>query len=117
MSYALPCLVGLTLLLCGSVASLADLVRERQPRVRATAATTLTSPLWIVRGPGDRWFLNGEPVYRSRLAGVLAAQPATAEIHFLPSSRLPAAEVARSLAQLRSLSPRPVALALPEAGR
>jgi hypothetical protein len=78
MSVVLPCLVGLTLLLCGSVASLADLVRERQPRARSVDAVTLTPPLWIVHGPGDRWYVNGEPVYRSRLAGVLAAQPAAA---------------------------------------
>jgi hypothetical protein len=117
MSFALPCLVGLTLLLCGSVAALADLARERQPRPRPQLGVALASPLWIVRGPGDRWFVNGEPVSRSRLAGVLAAQPTSAEIRLLPSSSLPAGEVARSLAQLRSLSPRAVGLALPEGAR
>jgi hypothetical protein len=113
MTYALASLVGLTLLLCGSVAALADLARERQPRLRPQGGEALSGALWIVQAAEDRWFVNGEPVSRGRLPGLLASQPASAEIRFLPAGTLPLGQVSRSLAQLRALSPRPVVLALP----
>ena len=116
MNHARAALVGLTLLLCGSVAALADLARQRQPRLRPPGGESLTGALWIVQAPGDRWFVNGEPVSRGRLPGLLASPPAGGEIPFLPAARLPLGEVARSLAHLRSISPQPVGLALPEAG-
>ncbi len=114
MTYALAALVGLTLLLCGSVAALADLARERQPRLRPQGGAALTGALWIVQAPEDRWFVNGEPVSRGRLPGLLASQPETIEIRFLPAATLPLGQVSRSLARLRAISPRPVVLALPE---
>lgn len=113
MIYALPCLVGLTLLLCGSVAALADLVRESQPLPRAQGNQALSGALWVVRSPGDRWYVNGEPVSSARLPGLLAAQPEGTEIRFLPAEGLPLGQVSRSLARLRSLTSKPVALALP----
>ncbi len=116
MNHALAALVGLTLLLCGSVAALADLARQRQPRLRPQGGASLTGAVWIVQTPGDRWFVNGEPVSRGRLPGLLGSQPAGSEIRFLPAARLPLGEVARSLAHLRAISPQPVGLALPEAG-
>ena len=116
MSYALASLVGVTLLVCGSVAALADLARERQPRLRPQGGMALTGAVWIVQAPADRWFVNGEPVSRHRLPGLLASQPASTEIRFLPAATLPLGEVSRSLAHLRSISPRPVGLALPGKG-
>jgi len=116
MTYALPCLVGLTLLLCGSVAALADLVRERQPLPRAQGNQALSGALWVVRSSEERWFVNGEPVSAARLPGLLAAQPDGTEIRFLPADGLPLGQVSRSLAQLRSLTSKPVALALPGKG-
>jgi hypothetical protein len=114
MSHALACLVGTTLLLCGWVAALADLARERQPRVRPQGMRSLQAALWIVQTPAGRWYVNGEPVSGTRLPGLLAAQPGSAEIRFLPAATLPLGQVARSLAQLRAISPHPVGLALPE---
>lgn len=116
MTYALASFVGLTLLVCGSVAALADLARERQPRLRPEAGMALTGAVWIVQAPEDRWFVNGEPVTRARLPGLLASQPASTEIRFLPAATLPLGQVSRSLAQLRTMSSRPVVLALPEKG-
>lgn len=116
MNHALAALVGLTLLLCGSVAALADLARQRQPRLRPPGGGGLAGAVWIVQAPGDRWFVNGEPVSRGRLPALLGTQPAGSEIHFLPTARLPLGDVARSLNHLRSISPRPVGLALPETG-
>ncbi|MDM7954010.1 MAG: hypothetical protein QUV07_12455 [Cyanobium sp. CZS 25K] len=113
MTHALACLVGLTLLLCGSVAALADLARERHPRRRPHSGEALTGALWIVQAPNDRWFVNGEPVSRGRLPGLLASQPASTEIRFLPAATLPLGQVARSLAHLRAISPQPVGLSLP----
>ncbi len=115
MNHALAALVGMTLLLCGSVAALADLARQRLPRLRPPGGESLAGAVWIVQAPGDRWFVNGEPVSRSRLPGLLGSQPAGSEIHFLPAARLPLGEVSRSLDQLRAISPHPVGLALPEA--
>ncbi|MEA5441456.1 hypothetical protein [Cyanobium gracile] len=114
MTYALAALVGLTVLLCGSVAALADLARERQPRLRPQGGQALTGALWIVQAPEDRWFVNGEPVSRRRLPGLLASQPERTEIRFLPAATLPLGQVSRSLAQLRTISPRPVVLTLPQ---
>jgi hypothetical protein len=114
VTYAIPSLVGVILLLCGSVAALADLARDRQPMVRPQAAQAFASVLWVVQAGDGRWFVNGEPVSGSRLPRVLEAQPSRAEIRFLPAATLPLGQVARSLAQLRSISTRPVALALPE---
>jgi hypothetical protein len=113
MSYALASLVGVTLLVCGSVAALADLARERQPRLRPLGGGGLTGALWIVQAPADRWFVNGEPVSSARLPGLLTSQPASTEIRFLPAATLPLGQVSRSLSLLRSMSPRPVVLALP----
>lgn len=67
-----------------------------------------------MQAPADRWFANGEPVSRGRLPGLLASQPASTEIRFLPAATLPLGQVSRSLAQLRAISPRPVVLALPQ---
>ena len=44
---------------------------------------------------------------RSRLPGLLASEPASTEIRFLPAATLPLGQVSRSLAHLRSISPGP----------
>ncbi|KEF42222.1 MAG: hypothetical protein ER33_06785 [Cyanobium sp. CACIAM 14] len=114
MTHALTCLVGCTLLLCGSVAAMADLARDRQPRVRPESPGAVTATLWVVEGADGRWYVNGEPLTRSRLPNLLAAQPGKVDIRFLPSASLSLGEVARSLAQLRASTPHPVALGLRE---
>lgn len=112
MSLALQCLVGLTLLVCGAVAALPEVWPARAPRPRPALAAGGTPPLRIVQGPGDRWYLNGDPIPRPRLASLLRGHGAASDIRFLPSAALSLQEVTESLAWLRGLSPDRVVLEL-----
>jgi hypothetical protein len=115
MSYAVPSLVALTLMVCGAVASLPLLVTKTVPKSQPPfAAENLGSPHWIVEAPGDRWFVDGDPISRSDLAHRLRLDGEQGLQHFLPSASLSMGEVKRSLQWLRSLSPHPVLLDLPE---
>jgi len=117
MSYALPSLVALTLLVCGAVASLPLLVTRTVPKsLPPLAAQPLGSPHWIVKAPGDHWFVDGDPISRLDLANRLRQDSDQGLQHFLPSAALSMGEVKRSLQWLRSLSDHPVLLDLPEAG-
>jgi hypothetical protein len=112
MTLALQCLVGLTLLVCGAVAALPEIWPARIPQPRAETAAGGAPPLWIVRSPGNRWYVNGDHMPRSRLASLLRTHPEVSDIRFLPSAALSIGEVAESLGWLRSLSRDPVVLEL-----
>jgi len=72
MSYVIPSLVALTLLVCGAVSSLPLLVTRTVPKSQPTlAAEPLGSPNWIVEAPGHRWFVDGAPISRLDLANRL----------------------------------------------
>ncbi len=117
MTYALPALVALTLLVCGAVASLPLLVTRTVPKSQPPlAAEPLGSPHWIVEAPGDRWFVDGSPISRLDLANRLRLDGEQGLQHFLPSASLSMGEVKRSLQWLRSISRHPVLLDLPEGG-
>ena len=113
MNLSLLSLVGLTLLLCGGVASLPQLVREQEPRSRPQPLTAPLEELWIVQAPSDRWFLAGRPISRSELSRRLQRAGAQARVQFLPSAALPLGDVSDSLAWLRRQGPATVQLALP----
>ncbi|MCX5954168.1 MAG: hypothetical protein NTZ40_11905 [Cyanobacteria bacterium] len=115
MSYAVPSLVALTLLVCGAVASLPLVVTRTVPKSQPPlTAEPLGNPHWIVEAPGDRWFVDGAPISRLDLANRLRLDADQGLQHFLPSASLSMGEVKRSLQWLRSLSPHPVLLDLPE---
>jgi len=117
LNYAVPSLVALTLLVCGAVASLPLVVTKTVPKSQPPlAASPLSTHHWIVEAPGDRWFVDGDPISRSDLANRLRQDGEQGLQHFLPSASLSMGEVKRSLQWLRSLSPNPVLLALPEGG-
>jgi len=117
LNYAVPSLVALTLLVCGAVASLPLVVTRTLPKSQPPlAASPLSSHHWIVEAPGDRWFVDGDPISRADLANRLRLDGEQGLQHFLPSASLSMGEVKRSLQWLRSLSPNPVLLALPEGG-
>ena len=117
LNYAVPSLVALTLLVCGAVASLPLLVTRTVPKSQPPlAASPLGNPHWIVEAPGDRWFVDGDPISRLDLANRLRLDGEQRLQHFLPSASLSMGEVKRSLQWLRSLSPNPVLLNLPEGG-
>jgi|688.fasta_scaffold169550_2 hypothetical protein len=117
MNYAVPSLVALTLLVCGAVASLPLLVTRTVPKSQPPlAASPLVTHHWIVEAPGDRWFVDGDPISRLDLANRLRLDGEQRLQHFLPSASLSMGEVKRSLQWLRSLSPNPVLLNLPEGG-
>jgi len=118
MTLALQCLVGLTLLVGGAVAALPDLWHARTPRHRPMQNGAAATPLWIVQGPPDRWFVNGEPMSRSGVAALLRGPSrgtgGGSEVRFLPSAALSLGEVSGSLAWLRGLNAGPVVLGLPQ---
>jgi len=117
MSFAVPSLVALTLLVCGAVASMPLLVTRMVPKSLAPLTEQpLGSPHWIVEAPGDRWFVDGDPISRLDLANRLRQDGDQGLQHFLPSAALSIGEVKRSLQWLRSLSRHPVLLDLPEGG-
>lgn len=109
----MPALVTLTLLVCGGVALVPDLWRERAPRVRQPPATaSLVKPIWLVRSGSGRWYLNGDPITDTDVAQRLARNDG-GEVHLLVSSQLSSAEASRSLRWLRSLGSGAVVLELP----
>lgn len=113
MSFALSCLVALTLLVGGVTATLPGVVREREPRQRPRTALPAGAELVrLVQTPGDRWFINGEPIGRQALADRLRRRPAARELRYLPSAALPMGMVSSSLAWLRRLGEHTVLLEL-----
>ena len=112
MNLSLLSLVGLTLLLCGGVASVPQLVRHSEPRSRSQPLGTPLQELWIVQAPGDRWFLAGSPISRADLGRSLQRAD-KARVQFLPSAALPLGEVSASLSWLRRQGSVAVQLALP----
>jgi hypothetical protein len=116
MNLALACLVGLTLLVTGATAALPALWLTREPQARPApkvggeAGTTL----WVVRGAGRHWFVNGEPITAPALAGLLRGQGPAADVLFLPSSALAMGDVSQALGWLRRQGTAPVVLELPE---
>jgi hypothetical protein len=113
MSLALSCLVALTLLVGGVTATLPDVVRERKPRQRPRTPLPAGAELVrLVQAPGDRWFINGEPIGHQALAERLRSRPAARELRYLPSAALPMGTVSSSLAWLRRLGEQTVVLEL-----
>ena len=113
MTLLMPALVTLTLLVCGGVALVPDLGRERAPRLRQPPATaSLVKPIWLVLSGSGRWYLNGDPISDAELAQRLARDPG-GDVHLLVSSQLSSAEASRSLRWLRSLGERAVVLEFP----
>ena len=113
MSLALQSLVGLTLLLCGAVAVLPEIARERLPRPRPLASVQGAAALWLVQAPGQRWYLGGQAIESGRLASLVRRQAGPVALHYLPSAALPMGEITRSLRWLRSLGSGPVLIELP----
>lgn len=113
MTFALPCLVALTLLVCGATAVVPTAIRERLPRPQPLRPGDGGSSLWLVQAPPQRWFLAGRAIDRSDLESLLRRDRPGGTLHYLPSSRLDMAEVAGSLRWLRSLSRDRVVLELP----
>jgi hypothetical protein len=97
----LPALVSLTLMVCGAVAIVPEIVRDRRPRLAPGHAGVPSQAVWLVRAPGDRWLLDGQTLPSDRLAQHLARQPRGMVLHLLPSASLSAAEVATALRWLR----------------
>lgn len=113
MSLALQCLVGLTLLVCGAVAALPEIARERIPRSRPLLSSHGGTSLWLVEAPGKRWHLGGQAIETIRLAALLRHQDRRVAVHYLPSAALPIGDISTSLHWLRSLGSGPVLLELP----
>ena len=120
MNLALQCLVGLTLLVTGATAALPALWLTREPQGRPAARSDLRAgqsagtTLWVVRGAGRHWFVNGEPITAPALAALLKNQSAAVYVRFLPSSALSMGEVSRALGWMRRQGTAPVVLELPE---
>lgn len=113
MNLALSCLAGLTVLIGGITAAVPVMLREREPQQRNRAALPAEAErLRLVQAPGDRWFLNGEPIGRSTLAERLQRSPRAKELRYLPSAALPMGTVTSSLAWLRQHGDHAVLLEL-----
>ena len=117
MSLALQCLVGLTLLICGAVAALPEIARERLPRPQPLSSVQGAASLWLVQAPGQHWYLGGQAIESGRLAALLRHEGSRAAVHYLPSAALPLGEISSSLRWLRSLGSGPVLLELPPPSR
>ena len=113
MTQAFPCMLGFTLLVCGAVAALPAIVRERIPHQRPLASIQGRDSLWVVEAPGPRWYLGGQPIEPVRLAALVRREGDRAAVNYLPSAALPIGEIAGSLRWLRSLGSGPVLLELP----
>jgi hypothetical protein len=113
MSLALQCLVGLTLLVCGVVAALPEIARERIPRSRPLLSSDRGTSLWLVEAPGKRWYLGGQAIDTLRHAALLRHQGGKVAVRYLPSAALPIGDISTSLRWLRSLGSGPVLLELP----
>jgi len=113
MTHSLLSLVVVTLLLCGGVAAVPQLVRDVQPRSSPEPLNAPLQELWIVQASDDRWFLAGSQISRAELGRRLQRAGADAQVQFLPSAALPLGEVSASLAWLRRQGKTPVLLALP----
>lgn len=113
MNHALSCLVGLTMLIGGVTAAVPVVLREREPRQRTMPALPAgVERLRLVQAPGDRWFLNGEPIGRPALAERLQRSRSAKELRYLPSAALPMGTVTSSLGWLRQLGDHAVLLEL-----
>jgi hypothetical protein len=113
VTFALPCLLALTLLVCGVVAAVPAVVVERSPRQRPLGPLAADAErLRIVQGPGDRWYVNGVSVSRSDLRHRLAGGGGAREVRYLPSAALPMLTVTESLHWLRQGNKGPVMLEL-----
>jgi hypothetical protein len=100
-------LVATTLTVLAAVAGLpALLLASRSPLPRRSAPRPVAgAPLQLVRSAQGTWFLNGQPIARDGLARLLQGLPGSStELRFMPSSRLPVAEVSDSLHWLRRQS-------------
>ncbi len=113
MSLALQCLVALSLLVCGAVAALPEIARDRSPRPRPLSSVTGAVSLWLVQAPDQHWYLGGQAIESGRLAALLRHEGSRAAVHYLPSAALPLGEISSSLRWLRSLGSGPVLLELP----
>jgi hypothetical protein len=112
VSLALLCLVGLTLLVGGVTAAVPVVLREREPQQRSQPELPPGAErLRIVQAPGDRWFINGEPISRQALAERLQRPPAL-DLRYLPSAALSMGTVNDSLGWLRQLGGHAVLLEL-----
>ncbi len=113
-------LVASTLMVLAAVAGLpALLLASRPPLPRQSAPRPVAgTPLQLVRSGQGTWFLNGQPIARDGLARLLQGLPGSStELRFMPSSRLPVAEVSDSLHWLRRQSGGLVELDLVSGGR
>ena len=113
-------LVATTLTVLAAVAGLpALLLASRPPLPRQSAPRPVAgAPLQLVRSGQGTWFLNGQPIARDGLARLLQGfRGSSTELLFLPSARLPVAEVSDSLHWLRRQSGGLVELDLVSGGR
>lgn len=113
-------LVATTLTVLAAVAGLpALLLASRSPLPRQSAPRPVAgAPLQLVRSGQGTWFLNGQPIARDGLARLLQGlRSSSTDLRFMPSSRLPVAEVSESLHWLRRQSGGVVELDLVSGGR
>ncbi len=110
-------LTATTLAVLLAVAALPTLVLQPDPQRRHDAAVdqvataAASEVLAVARTAGDTWILNGVPLAASGLARLLRSRPqGVGAVRFLPSEALTSAEVAASLAWLRSHTALPVLL-------
>lgn len=115
MTLALQSLVGLCLLVAGATAALPALWLGAEPRTRPDQPSAAgASRLWVVRGAGSHWFVNGDPISPEALARRLEQDRGRTQLRFLPSTALPMEEVSRSLRWLRQRHGTAVVLELPQ---
>lgn len=106
-------LVGLTLLLCGGIASVPEVMRDLRPRTRVQEALAPVQDIWIVQALADRWYVGGQAIERDALARRLHRLGEGGRLRYLPSAALSLGEVSASLRWLRRQGNAPVQLELP----
>ena len=107
-------LTAVTLTLTTAIAMLPALLHETVLREPIGMTDNPRAERWyVVRSPQGSWYLNGEPIAVSVLAGTLRdGDLPEGGIRFLPSSGRLASEVASDLAWLQTTSAVPVRLQL-----
>ncbi|MCP9846846.1 hypothetical protein KBY86_08105 [Synechococcus sp. Lug-A] len=108
MTFRLLALTGLNLIALTAVAALPVVLRQPEPRHRATASQGLQPHWFLVRAASGSWYLDGAAISEVALVAQLRSATNPEGVRFLPSDARSSRQVSSDLAWLRRHSRQPV---------